>query len=329
MGLDDSDELVGLKSLITGSREFEYTYHIPAPPRIVIPPLVAESNGVDYKLRIIENEYIHQDLPFLKAIDLNLEEPNRNSAWEYNHRRTAQKILPYLYLGPISVARDKDFLKRENLTMLLAARYRHGQSSNLMAGAAQAATDLGIDIEYMDVQSPSDVVGSFSKSVDLINQHMSTVFSASVSKGDSEPSIGKVLVFCESGNGFSAAIVVSYLMSMLEGVNHIRAMQLCQARRFSAHFNELTKPALQSYWDILCARRDVSGVSARYRASPSQADEVSGYSKQLCTSLNEKRSLFENDQNGGIMDCSEDVADAARFEGRSIRPFSEVTDTRS
>ena len=324
MGANNSDESMCLDSLITNSRKLEYTHNIPALPRVIIPPLLPGSDGFSHRLRGIESGYDQEDLSFLKVINLSSNDrPASQCAWEYSRRRVAQMVLPYLYLGPIAAARDKDFLERECMTMLLAVRYRHGQSSKLMAGAAQAAIDLGIVYECVDVQSSFDVVGSFSKSVDLINKHMSSVYSASISRDGSQPSIGKVLVFCESGNDLSAAIVVSYLMSMLEGINHIRAIQLCQARRFSAHFNEPTKVALQSYWDILCARRDVTESSAHYRVSESQVYEASRRSDRSLSSSRGKRALSDGTRNGDGMDCFADVADAVRFEGRSVQPFRE------
>ena len=328
MGIDDGDEPMRPNSPVISPRKLEYTYHIPALPRVNIPPLVASSDVFSHNLKLVENEHKNQNLSFLKDIDFGNDNGKKNHhAWKYSQRREAQKILPYLYLGPIIATRDKEFLKREKFTMFLAVRYRHGQSSNHMAGAAQAAADLEINYECLDIQSPSDIIRSFSKSVDLINQHMSNVYSASISENDHKPTIGKILVFCESGNDISAAIVSSYLMSMLEGIDYVRAIQLCQACRFSAHFNELTKSALQSYWEILRARRDVTGPSDVSGPFTAQATGVSGSAGRLQFPHNGKRSLLDDDPNGDEMDSSIDLADAARFEGRSMQPFCEVADS--
>ena len=322
----DSDDALHLKSSFAQSQGFEYTYNIPALPRVIIPPIIPGSDGSRHSLRSIEDSCGRNNLSFLKKIDLNSDcGQAKHCVWEYSRRREAQMILPYLYLGPISAARDMEFLKREHITMLLAIRYTHGQQSKLMASTAQAASNLRITYEEIDVQSPH-FVGSFSKSVDMINQHMSSIGSASMSPDDTQGIIGKVLVFCGSGNDVSAAVVAAYLMNMLEGVDHIKAMQLCQAQRFSAHFNDAMKTALQSYWDILCARRDVLKSSIHHTESVIQAHGLSR--EQLpVQSLKGKRALDDNNQNEDEMDCSSDIADSARFEGRSAQPFHEVIDS--
>ena len=42
--------------------------------------------------------------------------------WKYESRHHAQHVLPYLFLGPITAARDAKFLRDEGITMLLAVR---------------------------------------------------------------------------------------------------------------------------------------------------------------------------------------------------------------
>ncbi|KAK3081559.1 hypothetical protein LTR53_020464, partial [Teratosphaeriaceae sp. CCFEE 6253] len=73
--------------------------------------------------------------------------------------------------------------------------------------------------------------------------------------------VGKVLVFCESGNERSAGVVAAYLMETHADVDFIKAMQLVQAQRFCANFDDAMKRLLQGYWDILRAGRQVAAAS--------------------------------------------------------------------
>jgi protein tyrosine/serine phosphatase len=68
---------------------------------------------------------------------------------------------------------------------------------------------------------------------------------------------GKVLVFCESGNDRSATVVTAYLM-VLYGLGAVEAMQLVQSQRFCLAIEDGSKNMLQTFEDILKAKRDVA-----------------------------------------------------------------------
>ena len=103
---------------------------------------------------------------------------------------------------------------------------------------------------------------------------------------------GKVLLFCESGNGRSAAVAAAYVMTMFD-TDLTRALQFVSGQRFCANFDDETKFLLKSYEDILVARRSVnrsrreSGLSspppfaqpsssAKRRIADTMSDEDSG-----------------------------------------------------
>jgi hypothetical protein len=67
----------------------------------------------------------------------------------------------------------------------------------------------------------------------------------------------KVLVFCESGNDRSAAVLTAYLM-VLYGLGAVEAMQLVQSQRFCLAIEDGSKNMLQTFEDILKAKRDVA-----------------------------------------------------------------------
>jgi serine/threonine/tyrosine-interacting protein len=206
--------------------------------------------------------------------------------WSYERRRQAQQILPFLYLGPMSAVKDRDFLRNEGITLLMAVRQRHSVQSKIMQAALNVADELNIQKKALDMSSPYELVSSFSRAAIAINDHMNSLSNA------------KVLVFCESGNERSAAVVAAYLMDILAEVDHIKAMQIVQAQRFCVNFDDNVKRLLQGYWDILQARRTTANFS------------TSGRPKRL----------HEREDNDG-MDIDQSGDDGERFESRTFAPF--------
>jgi serine/threonine/tyrosine-interacting protein len=75
----------------------------------------------------------------------------------------------------------------------------------------------------------------------------------------------RVLVFCESGNEKSAAVVAAYMMASFQEVDASTAMLAIQARRFCCSFGSYDtsfKNILVNYGDILQAQRDVDAQMA-------------------------------------------------------------------
>lgn len=125
--------------------------------------------------------------------------------------------------------------------------------------------------------------------------------------------MGKVLVFCESGNERSAAVVAAYLMESHEDVDYIRAMQVCQSQRFCVNFDDTIKRLLQSFWDILRARRDVG----------TQLGRVNNFQIAAPSPLRSGKRALSRDNDDGDDDYDMDQAgdDAERFDRRSFAPF--------
>jgi serine/threonine/tyrosine-interacting protein len=169
--------------------------------------------------------------------------------WTYSMRREAQQILPFLYLGPASVARDKDFIRNEGITLLLSIRDKRSAIARLLSGS-KVAEELGVQCDSVDVDSDQELIALYPHAIRRINQHISS--GASVS-----PSIPpRVLVFCESGNGRSASVVIAYIMSMLN-MDMAAAMWAVHHRRFCIDVDESMQVLLQSFQTILDAKREV------------------------------------------------------------------------
>jgi len=302
-------------------RNSEYTYRVPTPPRIVVPPPALNSDALpEITLNALRSAN------FLNSVNYNnLVTQNALLEWTYERRREAQMILPYLYLGPMTAAKDEPFLKGEagtttavhagpggGITMLLGVRQKHSFESKLMNGALRKAQDMGIESHTIDLVDNQALIHNLPQTTALINDHLTRVHQATGG------GLGKVLVFCESGNERSAGVVAAYLMETHVDVDYIKAMQLVQAQRFCANFDDAMKRLLQSYWDILCARRAVAAVADVGSGPDGGGGGAAHGSLPLGRVTKHKRGLqVDEDQDMGGMDQD----DLERFGGRTFAPF--------
>ncbi|PSR92180.1 protein-tyrosine phosphatase-like protein [Coniella lustricola] len=236
--------------------------------------------------------------------------------WVYEDRRKAQRVLDFLYLGPMAAVRDREWLLNEGITMLLVAR----DGSMVQAGVLlvpRAAKELGIETRYVDVGSRHDLVGMMDNAVGLINAHMLSFDATQVVEQQLEHSLkaeighstlrrGKVLVFDETGNERSAALVAAYLMAMY-GRSMVEAVQFVSTQRFCTNFDEETKYRLQTYGDLLQAKR----MTAMARSQDASAKLV-------------KRRIDDTMDEDDNMENTADSFDMARYEDRApFVPFME------
>lgn len=283
----------------------------PSPPCIAIPAVMSSNHFA------IVPSYENVDPTMLGADDLRIITQNRahmatdgTTNWDYDMRRKAQSILDFLYLGPWGVAKDRDFVRRERITMLLAVRDSRIAEIRGMS-VEHTAKELGIVADHVDVSSNQELIRVFPAVTRKINDHMLDIYrsqaavpapatespapasapaSTSTSQSTSESASaaapadavvapghiaidkarfrrGKVLVFCESGNNRSAAVVAAYIMTVF-GVNIVRAVQFVNRQRFCTSFDEDTKFWLRAYQDILEARRAIAKHHRQVAATP-------------------------------------------------------------
>lgn len=236
-----------------------------------------------------------------------------NDTWRYEHRRTAQSILDFLYLGPMSMVRDHAFLKEHGITMLLDVR----DASMAALGSVsivKAAAELNLETQSVNLANTQDLILNFPGCIQKINDHVLR-FNTAASRNpkDSRYMPGKVMVVCQTGNDRSASIVAAYIMAMY-GCDVIHAVQFVNGQRFCTNFDEPTKNLLLSYEELLEAtmmtraagERDAVALSQRGGAYPSNT---------------KKRGIDETLE--GEEDGDLDM-DRARFGNRSdYAPFSE------
>ena len=165
-----------------------YTSGLPAPPRILIPPPSLGSSGGydvsgsssssgggggDYGASSCDFGPLEWQQPSLSHMVLQAEEavlPGTLQDWKYEYRREAQQLLPHLFLGPLSAARDADFLRQHDITLLLAVR--SSMMTSARASRLLAAHQLaGVRYETIDVASPTQLISEFARAQDIIDRH--------------------------------------------------------------------------------------------------------------------------------------------------------------
>lgn len=180
--------------------------------------------------------------------------------WKYSSRRNAQAILPFLFLGPSSAARDIEALRASGITLLLFVRDASMVQSQFLSGEKVAA-QLGIETVAVDVRGNTELIASLPRVIELINDHICNIFQHRVQSGMAAAdlaAVGKVLICCESGNERSATVAAAYLMDMYN-LDEIRALQYVQDRRFCVAYDDGLKHLLRAYSDLLQARNSLGG----------------------------------------------------------------------
>ncbi|KAL4951232.1 hypothetical protein BDW69DRAFT_170475 [Aspergillus filifer] len=178
--------------------------------------------------------------------------PQAEIEWSYNLRRAAQRILPFLYLGPWSCLSNQQWLRDEGITLLLGVRDQRLAQSRLFSGQ-KAAAAVGIESESFDIANNSDAIARLPAAVRRINDH---IYPTLNQKTCEVKPTKKVLVFCETGNGLSALVVVSYCMVMLN-MTLSQALNFIHSQRFCIDMEDGLKPMLAAFEDLLTAKQDV------------------------------------------------------------------------
>lgn len=304
-----------------------YERQRPSPPFIPVP------HGIQYDTGRINlmPSYENIDPTQLRSGDLEIITQNkvqvakdRTLAWTYEQRRAAQPILDFLYLGPTSVIRDQDYLRREGITMILIARHTSLASQRLLS-VERVSESLGIPVKYVDVESDYLLIRGFPEAIRIINDHLLAVYHSQAQGRNKAGQLlveadnfqrGKVLLACDSGNDRSAALAAAYIMAVF-GSDMWSAINFITVQRFCCTFTEEIKRVLLTWEDMLKARSAVA-IATHGRGSGSG----SGETQQRANSKG-KRDLDDMMETDGDGDVSEPtVPDRDRFVGRDdFAPF--------
>ncbi len=315
-----------------------WSFRVPSPPRIIVPPPALNAHGLP-DLKVVQDPAFDfessgfANAEFLKTVTYgNFVTANAMLDWKYEQRRMAQQILPFLYLGPMSAARDKAFLQREGITMVVAVRNTMSAQARMLQ--TKAAQELGLETRMIDVAGNQELIAAFPRAIEVINIHLSTMYQREQARVAQEtatghfdrlPTPGKVLVFCETGNERSATLVTAYIMAMYS-MDLVKAIQIVQSQRFAVAFDDSLRNLLSTYEMMLQAKRDIVQanvvvVDSQERVGVSGFDGRGG--NQIASSSKRTFDVAYDED----MDMGDDVhLDAGRFEGRAgSAPFLDQT----
>ncbi len=287
-----------------------WSHRLPSSPQAVIPPYrPSKGNAQDHRDTGSDTPLatVMPSFAFLqKASHADLH-AIQDTAWPWDYRYQAQRIIPFIYLGSLQAARDKNFLRQDALTMLLVIRTENAARAGLM-NHANIARELNIAYASVDVPDMLGMTSTFPCAIEIINRHMSEMQTRNPSiKGvdmlsngpDGNPSDvdgGKVLVYCETGNLRSAAVVVAYLMAMY-GLHLTQALRVVTARRGCVGLDNNLRRALLTYEDLLEARGDVLRTLKSEGASEEEVASVMlGTSTVMNLTTRSKRTFSDADE---------------------------------
>ncbi|KAE8447744.1 hypothetical protein EG329_010138 [Mollisiaceae sp. DMI_Dod_QoI] len=294
----------------------EYTFRAPSPPHIHIPQTREEHNFV---LPVPGNTgYSVGDEAILARVTAAQYSMIDTVDWRYELRRKAQSILTFLYLGPSSSARDLEALRTEGITLLLVIRNTMTAQASLLSGE-RVARQLGIESAAVDVAGNQELIAAFPRAAKIINDHLISSYHRLARENDTQTgrsTWGRVLVFCESGNERSAAVVAAYLMHMF-GLDMVAAIQYVQSQRFCVAFDDGLKNLLQAYDDIMRARRTVT-----------RGNSAAPHSIMVQPGKRRRHEVDDEDEDMDMGDGSDSTRfdDMDRFAGRSaFAPFLDAS----
>lgn len=275
----------------------------PSPPYVHVPAIDCDPANPAHTIKPVSSGPGHLTPDTVALITGNrpqaLSGGRVKDTWQYEHRRRAQPILDFLYLGPLSVARDHEWMKHEGITMIYAVREGIMVGRRLLS-IEKTATDLGLEVAYLDMDDRQVLIRSFPAAIDLINAHMVRINSTTTASGGAG---GKVLVVCETGNERSATLVAAYIMAMY-GQQMVGAVQFVGQQRFCTNLNEVDKQLLLSYEQLLEATRMTTEARLLGNVTQKPAEAASSKKRGI-------EDFMDEDEDGDV------TMDGSRFSNRA------------
>ena len=246
--------------------------------------------------------------------------------WKYDMRWQAQSILPFLYLGPGSSARDENFLRQAGITLLVAVRHASAAKARpSLLNPEAMASKLEIASMTLDIDNAYELRTKLAKSIKIINDHLEE--SCTVRPPSTLDDVkGRVLVYCETGSERSPVLIAAYLMVVC-GHDAVTSLQVIQSQRFCLSSTDSMKEMLLSLGEYLDAEQEVAVATS----NDAQADSHSvittkGHSYSVQLSKPRKRDIAESyDDHATNQDFPEDngmLGAPTRRPGQA--PFADV-----
>ena len=288
------------------------------PDRIVIPPPDVNYDGGTPAFNVPhvpEFDHVNDSCgnpAFLQSIRSvhKFQLRHRMLDWKYEDRRTAQPILPFLFLGPGSAAQNATFVQNNGITFMVAVR--NGFTASRLPrflDPTSFRSAAGLESTTLDLDSAYDLVRNVRRVIKSMNHHLerSCVQHPITSINDIQ---GRILVFCESGNERSTVLVCAYLM-FVYGVDAVTAIHVVQSQRFCIDVKDEMKNMLLDLDAVLVAERQVA--SAGRNQHNFHADRSGDPWFDQFLNQPSKRSIdrcYEDDEEMGDADDWSSVGDA-------------------
>lgn len=178
-------------------------------------------------------------------------------SWSYKSRHAAQPVLPFMYLGPASVARDATFISSAGITMVVSVRNASSATKQpKWLDPSRFPSCSGLQTTTFDVDNPYEVITRIRPVIKSITDHLAAhTQGASIASLDDVK--GRILVVCESGNERSPALVAAYIM-LLYGITWHQSLNFIHTHRFSVCLNSGMNEMLKTWQGILQAESDVA-----------------------------------------------------------------------
>ncbi|THC93813.1 hypothetical protein EYZ11_006702 [Aspergillus tanneri] len=169
------------------------------------------------------------------------------------------------------------------------------------------AAEMGIEADAVDTLDNQELIATLPRAIRLINDHISTPANAQ----HMNSSRRKILLFCETGNGHSALVIIAYLMVMFN-LGFPDALQVAHMQRFCIDMDESSKQMLASFESIIEAKRDVE-----------HAKRISSINSKLAipTKVNKKRDFEGQHDMTNTMDM--DIDEGPFLGRRGVAPFQD------
>ena len=173
-----------------------------------------------------------------------------NAPWRSEERSQAQQIIPHLWLGPLSAARDSKFLTEAKISMAVVVRYVHPSSPPFVPVLAMKTFEsLSIQIYTIDVNHNRHLIAALPAAFQTIDQHHVFI------QGKTGH-LGQVFVCDLTGNEFAAAVTTAFILRTTE-IAFQEAVDLVQVQRNSVYMDIATAYTLHTYKTLIDAGRDV------------------------------------------------------------------------
>lgn len=182
-------------------------------------------------------------------------DPMPQGNWQYTMKRTGTMIFPFLYLGPSSVIKDKDFLRDKDINCVVYITTPGGKMPKPSTAHLQP---MGIKLALMDCSPHMMAHETFMDIIRGTNEHITSVWETK-EKLNMPPQLGTVLLASNEGEAQANLAAMAYIMAMFRKPAE-QALGLVQSKRACATISRDDMNVLRAFEDILDAKMNCSAA---------------------------------------------------------------------